>query len=154
MSMQPADDHTAIPRQFIAHEHIKNMLAGRWQPMFDNEGNRLNDIHGRTGAIGQSEDGLPIGVDLIEMQPGSSFALHTHSGQHILFVVEGEGVVSVNGRDHPLRVGDSVFVPANCPHGVGAGNTPGQPFQLLSFGYPHKNVDAHDRMQLHLEGNS
>jgi quercetin dioxygenase-like cupin family protein len=137
-----------VKRKFIADDHIRAVFSGKWVAMIDNTGSTLAGIRGRAGAAGQTDDGEEIGVDLIEMQPGSGFELHTHSGQHILYVVEGEGAVVVDGVAHSIHAGDTIFVPAEYPHGVTTGEAD-RPLSLLSFGYPHTHIGAIDRMHLY-----
>ncbi len=102
---------------------------------------------GRAGAYSVSLTGHEIGVDLIEMQPGSFFPLHVHAGDHILFVLKGTGCVSIDSVDHTVTEGDTIFIPAEYPHGVKT--LPGYefPFAFLAFGHPHKHLEATDRMQ-------
>jgi quercetin dioxygenase-like cupin family protein len=95
-----------------------------------------------------SAEGHELGVDLFEMQPGSSFPLHTHDGDHILYGIKGQVHVSVDGKDHVMKEGDSVFIPAEYPHGVKTIIDNNEPVQFLAFGYPHKHVSAKDRMKL------
>ncbi len=92
--------------------------------------------------------GYEIGVDFIEMQPGSAFALHVHPGDHILYVVKGTGCVHIDGVDHRIKDGDTIFIPAEYPHGVKTVEDSKAPFQFLAFGHPHKHLDATDRMFL------
>lgn len=136
-------------RFFVASKHMRSVTSGEWETMFDSTGRALADIAGRSGAVGATGDGTAIGVDLIRMLPGSSFDLHTHAGQHILFVLEGVGELIINGERYPIQPGDSVFIPAEYPHGVAASSESEHPLALLSFGYPHKHLAANDRMQLH-----
>jgi len=84
---------------------------------------------------------------LIEMQPGSAFPLHTHPGDHILYVLAGPGLVHVDGVDHRVNTGDTIFIPAEYPHGVRTiREAPALVF--LAVGFPHKHVSAPDRMRL------
>ncbi len=137
-------------RKFVAEQHLKNLLAGEWVEMFDADGNLLTGIRGRIGACATKVDGSDIGVDLIEMRPGSAFPLHQHDGDHILYFASGEGIVHINGTDHPVKTGDSIFIPAEYPHGVKVPASAQGVLLTLAFGHPHKHVDAKDRMK-HLE---
>jgi mannose-6-phosphate isomerase-like protein (cupin superfamily) len=42
----------------------------------------------------------------------------THAGDQVVFVVEGEAVVTVEGVAHPARAGACVLIPAGTPHHV------------------------------------
>ncbi len=142
--MQPVLESAA--RKFIVDQHLKNLLAGEWVEMFDADGKLLAGIRGRIGAYATKVDSTDIGVDLIEMQPGSAFPLHEHDGDHILYFVSGEGIVHINGVDHAVKTGDSIFIPAEYPHGVRVEKTASGVLLTLAFGHPHKHVDAKDRM--------
>jgi glyoxylate utilization-related uncharacterized protein len=135
-------------RAFCASDHLKNILEGQWTNLFDEEGNVLPGIRGRAGACSMTFFGFEIGVDFIEMQPGAEFALHTHQGEHILFVVKGNGCVHIDGVDQRVKEGDTIFIPAEYPHGVKTVSDYEAPFQFLAFGCPHMSLDSTDRMHL------
>ncbi len=137
-------------RQFIPEEHINNVLEGELVDLYDNHGNRLEGIKGRVGISAPSKTGFRIGIDYMEMSIGSSFPLHTHEGDHILYVIEGKGVASVNGKDHFLKEGDAIFVPSEYPHAFRAltieeGN---EPFKFVAVGNPHRPLTSKDRMKV------
>lgn len=136
-------------RKFVEEDHIANLLEGEWVPLFDQWGNELDGIRGRMGVAAMSMSGHEIGVDYIEMDPGAAFPLHDHPGDHILYVIENEGVVHAGGEDHRVRAGDSIFIAAEDPHGVKALEPPyDDVFRFLAFGHPHKHVSAEDRMHV------
>ncbi len=138
----------AAARSFCKSDHLKNVLNGQWTSLYDEDGQKLKGIRGRVGAYSMTCSGYEIGVDLIEMQPGSAFGLHVHAGDHILYVVEGTGRVSIDGVDHRITVGDTIFIPAEYPHGVKTLDECAELFVFLAFGHPHKHLDATDRMLL------
>jgi len=135
-------------RKFKNEKHIKNVLKGEWTELFDEEGNKLKGIRGRVGVHEVKVDSTEVGVDMIEMSPGSAFPLHTHDGDHILYGISGNGSIHINGVDYPMEPGDSVFVPAEYPHGVKTNPKATKVFELLAFGHPHKQLDATSRMQI------
>lgn len=114
----------------------------------DGRGGDLVGVTGHSGprAIGYS--GAPLGLDQIIMEPGTRFDLHEHEGDHILYVLAGEGAIDIDGVLHPLREGDAVFVPAEHPHGVTTVDGAGKPFTFLAFGIPHHPLHDEDRMRL------
>lgn len=153
----PYLDLRAALRKFVADDHIKNLLHdGDWQPMYDDRGNLLEGIRGKMGAIGLRANEEEFGADLIEMEPGSAFPLHVHPGDHILYVLEDsvDGIVHVDGVDYVVRPGDSIFIPADYPHGVKTftsdqflARAPG-PLRFLAVGVPHKHVSSTERMRI------
>ena len=52
-----------------------------------------------------------------EFQPGAAIPKHTHPGDEISYVLEGELTVEVDGKPpQKLKAGDSFFIPAGSPH--------------------------------------
>jgi len=118
-------------------------------PMYDDLGIQLEGIQGVEGAAGILENEwskFEMGLDYIVMIPGSQFPLHTHPGSHILYILDGPGIVHIEGVDYQVSTGDSVFVPAVFPHGVKTNPDHLQDFRFLAVGYPHHKVDSATRM--------
>lgn len=106
-------------RAFTAEDHIVNVLHSHdWLPLYREDGEELVGIRGKAGAFGATIEGHEIGGDLIEMQPGSSFGTHVHPGDHLLYCIQGEGQVYIDGELRPWSKGDTVFIAAEYPHGV------------------------------------
>ncbi|MBI3009240.1 MAG: cupin domain-containing protein [Candidatus Omnitrophica bacterium] len=105
-------------RRFRNKQYIKNVLRGRWLDLYDENDRRLTGIQGRIGIFSTSDFGEEIGVDMIRMRPRSYFPLHTHQGDHILYVQEGPGIVHISGRDYFVNSGDTIYIPAIFPHGL------------------------------------
>ena len=60
---------------------------------------------------------LLVGLNCFES--GQSHALHSHKGMDKVYqVVEGEGVVLLDGRELPIRTGEMVVAPEGVPHGI------------------------------------
>jgi quercetin dioxygenase-like cupin family protein len=58
-------------------------------------------------------------VGLNGFEPGQSHALHTHAGMDKLYyVLDGEGVFVLEGRELPMQAGDLLVAPDGVPHGV------------------------------------
>lgn len=55
----------------------------------------------------------------VHVAPGEQVPRHTHPGVESTYVLEGEGIVRVDGfPDKLVKAGDSFQVPPNTPHGV------------------------------------
>ena len=85
-----------------------------------------------------------LGADIIRCAAGGGFAPHTHIGDHLLFVIAGEGTITYNGRIYPTHPGQAYFVEGAVPHAVGAITD----HVLISVGSPHRAVNAEDRQTL------
>ncbi len=129
----------------VSYNHIDapiivNVYEGKWHQL-------LPGIRARAGI-----KGLPpgmyvddyMGADLIDMEPGTQFPLHTHKGGHILFILKGEGTVTVGEQVYKTHPGDCYFIAGDLPHGVGAIKH----HQVLAIGFPHTAVDNPSRMEI------
>lgn len=52
------------------------------------------------------------------LPPGGWLGAHRHAPAEVYHVLEGEGLVVVAGRQHAVRAGSSVFIPASEEHAV------------------------------------
>jgi quercetin dioxygenase-like cupin family protein len=60
---------------------------------------------------------LLVGLNCFE--PGQFHALHSHAGMDKVYqVVEGEGVILLEGRALPIKAGEMVIAPEGVPHGI------------------------------------
>jgi quercetin dioxygenase-like cupin family protein len=66
---------------------------------------------------------------MFELQPGGHTPLHTHPHEHEVFVLEGEGVVTFEGAEHPIEPEHVVFVPGGVEHNFR--NVGGSVFRFL-----------------------
>ena len=135
-------------RGFIPSQHLQSLSVAADIQVRNGNGGDLLGVTGRSGVQAVSFSGLPMGLDEIVMVPGTKFDLHEHEGDHILYVLEGNGGIVIDEVFHPLGPGDSVFVPAEYPHGVTTAEGADGPFRFLAFGIPHHPLD--DDMRMHL----
>jgi len=126
--------------------YIQSIHESDWVTLVNEAGESLPGIRGRPGVAAPTLEGNMLGADLIEMQPGSAFPLHTHIGTHILYIIQGQGLVQINGIDYQIRPADTIFIPAECPHHVVAPETAPAPLIFLSLGHPHRPLSARNRM--------
>jgi quercetin dioxygenase-like cupin family protein len=98
----------------------------------------------------------PVGTELLGVwfEPGSRTKPHVHPVDQVLQVVEGEGVVDVEGKRTRIKTGDWVVVPAGVWHWHGA--TPDTAMCHISIKQPGKtdwDVDWRD-FDTYMEGTS
>ncbi|MCZ2811135.1 MULTISPECIES: cupin domain-containing protein [unclassified Modestobacter] len=68
-----------------------------------------------------SQDRTPTAAlytGLGELAPGGWLGLHRHSATEVYHVIEGSGVVALDGVDHPVTAGSAVFIPGDTEHGI------------------------------------
>src|SRR5690606_21445566 len=49
--------------------------------------------------------GTPVQSSIVRFQPGAHTVLHTHEGDQLLVITEGEGHIGTPDRDFPVRAG-------------------------------------------------
>ena len=60
---------------------------------------------------------LMVGLNAFE--PGQAHALHAHHGMDkVYYVLEGEGLFLLDGRELPAKAGEMLVAPEDVPHGV------------------------------------
>ena len=58
-------------------------------------------------------------VGLNAFEPGQSHALHAHVGMDkMYYVLDGNGIFLLEGREMPMQAGDLLVAPDGVPHGV------------------------------------
>jgi len=71
-----------------------------------------------------SAPGREVVQQMVELHPGVVVGKHTHPGEEISVVLEGELVLQMAGKaDVIVKAGQPFFVPAGVVHGVKAGST-------------------------------
>lgn len=71
---------------------------------------------------------------MFELQPGGRAPLHTHSMDHAVFILDGEGVFIAEGEEREIKSGDVIFVPPHEKHGIM--NTGGKTLSLIDILHP------------------
>lgn len=59
-------------------------------------------------------------LTLFAFDAGQRLSEHTAPFDAVVQVVDGEGVVTIDGNDHTVQTGEIVIMPANIPHDVRA----------------------------------
>ena len=68
-----------------------------------------------------STPGREVVQQMVELQPGVVVAKHTHPGEEISVVLEGELVLQMAGKpDVTVKAGQPFFIPSGIVHGVKA----------------------------------
>lgn len=55
---------------------------------------------------------------MAEFQPGEWLGLHRHAPTEVYYVFAGAGLMSLDGREFPIKTGSTVFIPGMAEHGV------------------------------------
>jgi quercetin dioxygenase-like cupin family protein len=68
------------------------------------------------GGAGSATRSLTSG--LADLDPGDWLGLHRHTPAEVYHVLEGSGVVTLDGVEHTVDAGASVFIPGDAEHGI------------------------------------
>ena len=68
-----------------------------------------------------------VGLTLFAFSAGSQISAHSASGDAMVTVLEGRGLLTVNGRPYDVSAGETLVMPAGKPHSIEAP----EPFKML-----------------------
>jgi len=52
-------------------------------------------------------------MGLLEIEPGAGVPVHRDASEEYIYFLAGGGEITINGKKHPVKKGDAVFMPAN-----------------------------------------
>ncbi|MBI2908990.1 MAG: cupin domain-containing protein [Chloroflexi bacterium] len=79
-----------------------------------------------------------VTVHNVHFYRGAKNKMHIHTGEQVLYCLEGKGIVATETESWEVEPGDIVFVPPLEKHWHGA--APGQDFVHLSINMPGKMI--------------
>jgi mannose-6-phosphate isomerase-like protein (cupin superfamily) len=53
-----------------------------------------------------------------EMAPGYKGKEHSHDVEHCWYILQGKGIIRMEGKEYSIKPGDAVFAPIGMPHTV------------------------------------
>lgn len=86
-------------------------------------------IRWRTLFSGDRTPTAALTTGVAELAPGGWLGLHRHAPAEIYYVLEGRGIVTLDGVEHEVSAGSAVFIPGNVEHG--SRNTGDAPLRVL-----------------------
>lgn len=60
--------------------------------------------------IGRQEEAPTFALRYFEIQPGGYSVLESHAYEHGVVIFRGSGTVLLDGKEHPVRTGDVVYI--------------------------------------------
>lgn len=88
-----------------------------------------------------SQDRTPTAAlytGLTELRPDGWLGLHRHSATEVYHLVEGNGVVVLDGVEHPVAAGSAVFIPGDAEHGI---RNTGEGMLRFVYAFPTDSFD-------------
>ena len=68
------------------------------------------------GAAPTTTPDFTAGVTVLE--PGGWLGHHRHEPSEIYYVLDGEGMLTLDGVEHAVRAGTGVYIPGDSEHGI------------------------------------
>jgi quercetin dioxygenase-like cupin family protein len=78
----------------------------------------------------------------MRMDPGAAVPVHRDATEEYIHVLEGVGVMTIDGRDYEIGPGTTIFMPANAEVSFQNGETEMQALQVFAGPEPAKKYDA------------
>lgn len=77
----------------------------------------IKNAEGNSNPLLGPGDGVSTYVMLlVQHKPGESSPDHVHPWEHQAFITEGAGVLTVEGKEYPIKTGDAILVPGSSRH--------------------------------------
>ncbi|KQC12358.1 MAG: hypothetical protein APR63_11300 [Desulfuromonas sp. SDB] len=66
--------------------------------------------------IGAKENSPTMALRIMEVEESGYSPYHSHSWEHVNYILEGEGILVTQQQEYPLQPGDSVLVEPELKH--------------------------------------
>lgn len=66
--------------------------------------------------ISEREGAPNFFMRLFEVEPGGHSPRHSHNYEHEIFILEGEGLVLLEGEEQAIGPGHALYIPPNAEH--------------------------------------
>jgi mannose-6-phosphate isomerase-like protein (cupin superfamily) len=78
--------------------------------------NVLNDLETQGGYFIDVVSRRGIQAGIMRLHDGEDDTQGPHSVDEVYYVIKGSGLIKINGEDHSIKQGTSIFVPAKTEH--------------------------------------
>jgi quercetin dioxygenase-like cupin family protein len=72
-------------------------------------------------------------VGEFELAPGHSLAAHDHNSHEFYYLIRGSALMTIDGEEQSVGVGDLIHIPPNAVHSIADTSTDGQGMRALAF---------------------
>lgn len=95
--------------------HIKNITAEKALVLEDQVNYSEGQIVSRTLAQNKA-----VSLTLFAFWQGEEISTHESTGDALITILDGEAEITIDGKIHTLKKGESILMPADIPHAVKA----------------------------------
>ncbi|MEK7814454.1 MAG: cupin domain-containing protein [Chloroflexota bacterium] len=86
------------------------------EPVIRNAKNVPAREGGGVRLIGLEQHPPTCTMSLSVIEPGKTSSHHIHPWEHEVYILEGSGVLTCDGKEYPVKEGDAMFIPGNVDH--------------------------------------
>jgi quercetin dioxygenase-like cupin family protein len=105
------------------------MVRSKEETTFNPINHPLSDKASMAVLVGEQEGWQDYVMRLVSVEVGGFTPKHEHPWPHINYMVEGEGILMIDGVDYPVKKGSHAYVPGNTLHQFK--NTSNSPFKFI-----------------------
>lgn len=92
------------------------MIKSKEDMIFNAITHPLSDQASMAVLVGEKDGWDDYVMRLVSVEKDGFTPKHEHPWPHINYMVEGEGVLMMNGVDYPVKAGSHAYVPGNTLH--------------------------------------
>jgi quercetin dioxygenase-like cupin family protein len=96
----------------------------------------------KTARVHHLARGANAYVGLLEMAPGAAVPTHRDATEEYIYVLEGEGRMSIDGQTYAVTAGTTIFMPADAEVSFQNGDRPLRGLQVFAGPGPAAKYDA------------
>jgi quercetin dioxygenase-like cupin family protein len=89
-----------------------------WETWPETEAAQRGNVSWKTLISAGLTDSSALTLGVGRLPPGAVLRPHRHEQPEVYFVLEGSGIVTVDGSAQPVAAGAGVFIPSNALHSV------------------------------------
>jgi mannose-6-phosphate isomerase-like protein (cupin superfamily) len=94
-------------------EKLMNILRQNKSPRYQRDGITSYLLVSKNTCASEN-----LAITIVEMEPGGVQNLHSHEPEQMYYILDGSGLMSVDGEESPVQAGDSIFFPPSVVHGL------------------------------------
>jgi quercetin dioxygenase-like cupin family protein len=79
----------------------------------------------KAGLLGEADGAPTAAMRVFDVAPGGNTPWHAHDWEHVVYILEGSGILLTEGGEEEFEAGDSILVEPDEPHNfVNRGDVP------------------------------
>ena len=87
-----------------------------------------------------SYPGTQLAITWVDVAPGARQLPHRHEPEQVYVIIQGQGIMQVDGDQQVVSSGDMVYIPPNSLHGIN--NQSDEKLTYISASTPSWDIDA------------